>query len=132
MEKLSIDEAGSGHVLQKKNICTYEGGSYELLLCRFILEVRAMSGKEYNPDSLCCGLQWSVKNTDQVINTFEECAFAEFHGVLDGKLKQLNRTGQYIEKRKAELITVEMEDKLWESGLLDDHSPRVLVDTLVY
>ena len=73
-----------------------------------------------------------MKNTDQVVNIFEDGAFAEFRGVLDGKLKQLNRTVKYVEKRKAELITAEMEDKLWESGLLGDHSPQVLVDTLVY
>jgi len=32
--------------------------------------------------------------------------------VLDGKLKQLNRTGNYIEKKRADLITAEMEEKL--------------------
>ena len=43
--------------------------------------------------------------------------------MLDGKLKQLNRTGKYVEKKKAEVITVKVEEKLWESGMLGDHSP---------
>ena len=47
-------------------------------------------------------------------------------------LKQLNRTGKYVEKKKAGVITVEMEEKLWQSGLLGDHSPQVLIDTVVY
>ena len=79
---------------------------------------------------------WStteLENADQAaINIFEDNDFAEFRGVLDGKLKLLNRTGKYVEKKKADLIAVKMEHKLWESDLLGDHSPQVLVDTLVY
>ena len=52
--------------------------------------------------------------------------------MLDGKLKQLNRTGKYVEKKKAGVITVEMEEKLWESRMLGDQSPEVLVDTVLY
>ena len=52
--------------------------------------------------------------------------------MLDGKLKQLNRTGRYVEKKRDSVITVEMEEKLWEGGLLGDHSPQVLVDTVLY
>ena len=52
--------------------------------------------------------------------------------MLDGKLKQLNRTAKYVEKKRAGVITVEMEEKLWESGMLGDHSPQVLVDTVLY
>ena len=51
--------------------------------------------------------------------------------MLDGKLKQLNRTAKYVEKKKAGVITVEMEEKLWESGMLSDHSPQVLADTML-
>jgi len=47
----------------------------------------------------------------------EDCDFTQNHGVLDGKLKQLNRTGN-IEKKSVDLISTEMEEKLRESGLL--------------
>ena len=30
----------------------------------------------------------------------------------------------YIEKKKANIITTEMEDKLWEQGLLGNNSPH--------
>ena len=66
------------------------------------------------------------------INLFEDSNFTEFHGVLDSKLKQLNRTGEYLEKKRAGVITVEMEEKLWENGVVGDHSPQVLVDTVLY
>ena len=46
-----------------------------------------MSGEEYNTDSV---YQLCLKNADQAaINVFEDSGFAEFCGVLDGKLKQL-------------------------------------------
>ena len=66
------------------------------------------------------------------LNIFEDAEFAEFCGVLDGQLKALNRTGKYIEKKKASVITIEMEETLWKNGLLGDHNPQVLLDTLVY
>ena len=92
MENLSADEVGSGHALEKTFVLMkVEAVNY--WLCQFIPEARTMSGKKYNSDSvyqLCCGLQWSVKNTDRVGNLFEDSAFAEFHGVLGDKLKQLN------------------------------------------
>ena len=37
-----------------------------------------------------------------------------------------------MEKKKAGVINVEMEEKLWESGILGDHSSQVLVDTVLY
>ena len=52
--------------------------------------------------------------------------------MIDGELKRLNATRNYIEKRKASVITNEMEDSLWAEGLLGDDSPQVLSDTLVF
>ena len=54
------------------------------------------------------------------------------HAVLDAELKWLNATGNYVEKKKANVITIEMEEVLWENGLLGDHTPEVLSNTLVY
>ena len=62
----------------------------------------------------------------------DQFQFAQFHCVLDGELKRLNGTGNYIHKKKANVITVEMEEILWEKGLLGDCSPQVLSDTMVY
>lgn len=42
------------------------------------------------------------------------------------------RTGKYIEKRQAQPITASDEDVLWNLRLLGEHSPQVLLDTMVY
>ena len=104
-------------------------------LQRFILVARKVNCEQYCPDSLyqiSCGLQRGLRNADRDINFFEQFEFAQFRLVLDGELKRLNSTGNYILKKKAMVITVEMEDALWEKGLLGDRSPQVLSDTMLY
>ena len=61
---------------------------------------------------VCCGLHRNLRGNRSGLNIFEDAEFAEFRGVLDGKLKALNRTGKYAEKKKASVITIEMEEKL--------------------
>ena len=51
---------------------------------------------------------------------------------LVGKVCVGSKNKKWQEKRKASIISIEMEERLWEKGLLGDHSPRALVDTLVY
>ena len=102
---------------------------------QFVVETRKDKGEHYLPDNqhqICCGLQQALRaagNAD--INLFDGKEFAPFRDLLDGELKSLNGTGKYIYKKRAEIITVEMEDILWERGLLGDHSPQVLVGTMV-
>ena len=37
-----------------------------------------------------------------------------------------------MEKQKAGVITVEMEEKLWESKMMGYHTSQVLADTVLY
>lgn len=100
-------------------------------LQRFLVEARKGNREHYSPDSLhqiCCGLQQALRaagNAD--INLFDGKEFAPFRDLLDDELRSLNGTGKYIYKKRAEVITAEMEE-----GLLGDHSPQVLVNTMVY
>ena len=52
------------------------------------------------------------------------------NSVLDAKMRRLRSTGRY--QKKAKVIRSEEEDLLWEKGLLGEHNPQVLLDTLVY
>ena len=92
-KNLSTEEIESGYKLEAVFV-SMSVVAMNYWLGHFILEARAISGKDYSSNSvyqLCCGLQQSLRNADRGdINLFEDSNFTEFHGVLDGKLKQLN------------------------------------------
>ena len=125
----------SGHNLDP-DITKMTSPSINYWLQRFVLEARKVNGDKYCPDSLhqvFCGLQRALRACDRTdTNFFDASDFAQFRNVLDGELKNMNATRKYITKRKAEVITQEMEEILWERGLLGDSSPQVLLDTIVY
>ena len=50
---------------------------------------------------------------------------------LDAVMKELQTSGQYG-AHKAEIITHSPEDEMWTKGVLVDHSPQALLDTLVF
>ena len=52
--------------------------------------------------------------------------------MLDGEMKCLNGTGNYMNKKQPQPITKEQENRLWELGLLGDHNAHVLLNTTVY
>ena len=119
--------------------CEIETLSAQLInfwLSRFVLEIRRRDGERYPPASLyqlCCGILRYLRAAGRAeVNIFEQAEFHTFRATLDSEMKRLNSTGQYIHKRRAEPITVEDENVLWEVGLLGTTSPIVLLCTLVY
>ena len=67
-----------------------------------------------------------------IVNFLDDREFQQFQSTLDAEMKRLNATGNYIEKRQAQVITASDEDYLWNLRLLGEHSPQVLLDTIVY
>ncbi len=63
---------------------------------------------------------------------FGYSVLAPAYDVLDGKWKRLAATGEFVLEKKDEVITQEMEDILWQTGLLGDSSLQTLVNTMVY
>ena len=47
-------------------------------------------------------------------------------------LKDLRRRGIGIAKKRAEVISEELEEKLWSEGVLGDDTPEKLINTLVF
>ena len=105
-------------------------------LSRFILEIRKIDGDPYPPNTLyhiCCGLQRHLRESDRAdVNLFDDAHLHCFRSMLASEMKRLHATGNYLEKRKALPISTEQEDRLWEMGLLEDHSPSVLVNTIIW
>ena len=128
------DEEESKHALLP-DFCAMPVESMKFWLCKFVLELRRADGECYPPDSLyaiCSGLNRSLKFSDRAdINLLSNLGFSRFRGVLNAEMKRLRSTGRY-RRKTARVIRSEEEDLLWEKGLLGEHNPKVLLDTLVY
>lgn len=104
-------------------------------LCKFILEACRRDKESYRPDtlySLYCSLFWALKENDRAdIKPYEDPTFAVFTSTLDARMMALKSTGEY-QIRRAEVISEELEEILWQKGLLGESTPQQLLDTLVF
>ena len=105
-------------------------------LCAFVLEVRKKNGNVFVPNTLhhiCCGIMRYVRiNGMPEVDIFKDPGFSQFRMVLDAEMKHLQSAGIGSVHRKAEPITFEEEEILWQKGILGDHTPQSLVNTMVY
>ena len=119
-----------------EDISTLDGDKLQYWLSRFVLEVRKKSGLEYPPNTLhhiCCGLLRHLRENERPeIDIFKDTNFADFRATLDGEMKRLQSLGLGTKKRQAEPLTEAEENLLWSSGILGDHSPQALVDTIFF
>ena len=107
-------------------ILAKNSGELSRWLCRFVLEVRRQDGKEYPPNTLyqiCCGILRYVREMGPDMDIFRQPAFSGFQKTLDSEMKRPKSCGKGSVPKRAEPISLEEENSLWEQGLLGDHSP---------
>ena len=63
---------------------------------------------------------------------FKDCEFTNFRKTLDGEMKRIQQKGIGVHKRQAEIITEDDKEILWQKGLLGDHSPVALLNTVFF
>ena len=104
-------------------------------LCNFVFEVRKKTGEEFPPKSLLhivSGIQRHIRMSgNSSIDIYKDSEFAEFRVCLDAEMKRLQRAGCGSKTRKAEPLTEEEEETMWQKGLLGKHTPQALVDTIL-
>ena len=66
------------------------------------------------------------------LDIFKDPSFAEFRATLDSEMKKVQSLGIGSKKKKAEPLTIEEEELLWQTGQLGDHSPQALIDTMLF
>ena len=110
-------------------------------MSRFVFEARNQEGGQYPGGtlySLCSGIQRYVRDkrtscgNEGVLDIYKDSSFAFFRKSFDSVLKGLHSSGIGTKRKRAELISENIEDRLWEEGSLGDSSPQQLLDTLVY
>ena len=110
-------------------------GQLDYWLSKFVVEARNKNGESYPPNTLyviCCGLLRYVRELHPEVNFFKDSQYAGFRKTLDGEMKRLRSLGLGVKCKQAEPITVEEETSLWDKGLLGDHTPQSLLDTMIY
>ena len=105
-------------------------------LTRFVLEVRKKNSTEYPSQTLhhlCSGLlRYLRQNGHLTLDIYKDSLFAEFRATLDAEMKRLQRLGIGSKTKQAEPLTEEEEEILWQKGLLGDHTPQALLNTMVF
>ena len=118
------------------SIETMSTNDLQYWMSKFVLEVRKIDGHPYPPKTLLAlimGLQSYVCFERQTqVNFLADREFVGFRQVLDAEMKRLSSTGIGTNKKQAEAISTEQIDLLWKRKLLGDHSPKVLVRTMVF
>ena len=102
---------------------------------RFVLEVRNKDGEHYPPNtlySLVMGLQRQLRGAARCVNLLTDARFFQARQVLDSEMRWLHGQGLGAKVKKAEPLTNDDEDVLWQKGALGDHTPQCLLDTLIF
>ena len=118
------------------SLCSISVEELQYWLCPFILEVRKRDGNVFVPNTLhhiCCGIMRYLRTNGMPgIDIFKDPSFSQFRMVLDAEMKRLQSAGIGVVHQKAEPITFEEEEILWQKKILGDHTPESLVNTMVY
>ena len=103
---------------------------------RFVLEVRKKRTTHRNRSTswcvVCSATYVHQNGRPEVKLVTGDSRFYDVYQTLDAEMKRLNAIGLCVVKKQAEPITEEEEELLWSKALLGDHSPRALVNTMVY
>ena len=112
----------------------YLPGVLDSWLSLFVLEARRADGNYYPPGIIQDALFRVYKGNQgasvySYMNKVErEKHFPKLHNALDRQLRMLCSLGIGVERRTADIITPEIEQKLWSLGILGMSTPQSLLN----
>ena len=107
-------------------------------ISRYIVETRAKNGAVYPPStlhSLLCGLLRHMRAINPGCPNFldrKDYRFAKLHNTLDSLFNKLHSQGVGRQIKKAEVLSIEDERLLWESGTLNTSTPKGLLNAAFF
>lgn len=110
-------------------------------MAKFIYEVRNQHGEAYTGStlySICSGIQRYIRekrassSSQNVIDIYKMTEFSYFRMAFDAVLKELHQLGIGTIKKQASIITEDLEDRMWNEGILGSDTPEKLSRTLLY
>ena len=106
-----------------------------VILKHFYAKVVKENGNEYEPDCLktmLASLDRHLKEHGASFSIGADQEFEESRKVLNGRAKEIRERGKGKKPMKAEALTEEEEELLWERKGLGDEDPRMLSRTIFY
>ena len=103
-------------------------------LCRFVREIRKLNRSEYPPNTIRelvimiqmylneCGICWKLLDWPQFVN---------LRNVVDNTMKERHSMGLGV-RTSAEVISLQQENLMFESGVLGEDTPIKLLRTVIY
>ncbi|XP_053400041.1 zinc finger MYM-type protein 2-like [Mercenaria mercenaria] len=119
----------------KENILKMDNSELNFVLSCFFLAVRKENGEVYLPDTIhvfISGIQKHFQMNGRDVSFFIDTQFKGLKNCLENLLKERSKLGICLYKKQAKPITTEQEDKLWQSKLLGDETPRMLLNTMFW
>jgi len=125
-----------GFLMVLKEFEEYDASDLNFLLQDFVISVRKEDRSEYPPSSLrsiTAGILSTFRDKyHKQWDFFKDAQFQSARRALDAKMRELTRRGVGLNRRKAQVITQEMEEELWNHGDLGSDDPQTLLNTLLY
>ena len=111
-------------------------GDLNFLLQKFVFEVRKKSNESYPPKTLYdlfAMINYHVQNNlKRPWSLFKDIDFQESRKCLEAAMRDAAERGLTSGNNRAEAITTDQENHLWNRGILGKSNPQQLTHTMVY
>ena len=104
-------------------------------LCIFIAEVTKVNGDDYPGTTLyqlTVSIQKFLNENDINWKLVDGPQFKQFRVVLDNIMKERALQNIGMVKKQAQLIPLSFEQTMWDKGVLGEHEPEILRDTVLF
>ena len=101
----------------------------------FYAQVKKANGQDYEPDSLrtmLAGLDRYLRDMGKSFSILCDKKFKTSRQILNGKAIELREQGKGKKPRKADALTQDDEERLWQAGVLGTDTPKTLNYTIFY